>query len=201
MQSRDRADIGSFIRRLRMQLGISQRELARMAGVSQSLIARIETGSINPRFETLRKILDALESVARSKRYALSIASKPVVTVRTDDSLRTAFSIMDRYGFSQLPVVDENERVVGTVFESTILRALVRGESRVLDEPVGRYMEPPLPMLGRDATVEDVVRLLEQSPAVLIVDEMQRPLGIITRIDLVRSLALYGGLQWKQRGV
>ena len=201
MQSRDNADIGSFIRRLRMQLGISQRELARMAGVSQSLIARIETGSINPRFETLRKILDALESVARSKRYALSIASKPVVTVRTDDSLRTAFSIMDRYGFSQLPVVDENERVVGTVFESTILRALVRSESRVLDEPVGRYMEPPLPMLGRDATVEDVVRLLEQSPAVLIVDEMQRPLGIITRIDLVRSLALYGGLHWKQRGV
>ena len=193
--------IGETIRRLRMQLGLSQRELARMAGVSQSLIARIESGSVNPRYETVARILNVLENVARARRLALNIASKPVVTVKLGDTLRAAFSIMDRYGFSQLPVVDSGGRVVGTVYESTILRAIVNQGVDVLDETVEKHMDAPLPMVDEKATIDDVLRLLEQSSAVLIVDAGRRPLGIVTRIDIVRSLAAHGGLQWKPRGV
>ncbi len=194
-------NLGAFIRRMRMKLGLSQRELAKMAGVSQSLIARIETGSINPRFETVAKILRALESVARSRKYALSIASKPVVTLSLRDTLRDAFRLMDKYGFSQLPVVDNDGRVVGTVYESTILRALINEGEDVLEKPVEKYMEPPLPMLKEDATIDDAICVLEHNSAALIVDDDGRPLGIITRIDIVRTLAAQGGLQWKQRGV
>ena len=193
--------VGEMIRRLRMQLGLSQRALARMAGVSQSLIARIESGSINPRYETVAKILRALENAARVRRIALNIASKPVVTVKLGDTLRSAFNIMDRYGFSQLPVVDGEGRVIGTIFESTILRALVNRGVDVLDEPVEKHMDAPLPMVDESATIDDVLRLLEQSAAVLIVDAGRRPLGIVTRIDIVRSLAAHSGLQWKPRGV
>ena len=193
--------IGELIRRRRLALGLSQRELARLAGVSQSLIARIETGSVNPRYETLRRILDALEEAGRKARRAISIASSPVVVVRVDEPLRAALRAMERYGFSQLPVVDQEGRVVGTVFEGTILRAILAHGPGVLDEPVSKVMEEPLPSLGADASIDDVLSLLNTKPAVLIVDDDGRPVGIVTRIDVVRALASHGGLQWNPRGV
>ncbi|RLE74581.1 MAG: hypothetical protein DRJ44_07250, partial [Thermoprotei archaeon] len=49
------------LRELRKRAGLTQKELARRAGVSQSLIARIESGSVDPRLSTLRRILQALE--------------------------------------------------------------------------------------------------------------------------------------------
>ncbi len=50
------------IRRYRISLGLTQSELARRAKVSQSLIARIESGEIDPRVSTLKKILNCLRN-------------------------------------------------------------------------------------------------------------------------------------------
>ncbi|MHA1431033.1 MAG: helix-turn-helix domain-containing protein, partial [Candidatus Freyarchaeota archaeon] len=47
------------IKRLRKKVGLTQTELAEKAGVSQSLIARIESGSVDPRLSTLQRILNA----------------------------------------------------------------------------------------------------------------------------------------------
>ncbi len=200
-EAEGRVSIGEVIRRRRLALGLSQRELARLAGVSQSLIARIETGSVNPRYETLRRILSALEEAGRRARRAISIASSPVVVVRADEPLRSAMRAMERYGFSQLPVVDADGRVVGTVFEGTILRAILSRGPGVLDAPVSEVMEEPLPSVGLEASIDDVLALLHSKPAVLIVDDEGRPVGIVTRIDVVRALASQGGLQWNPRGV
>ena len=43
----------------RRRAGLSQRALARAAGVPQSTVARIETGQLAPRFDTLERILRA----------------------------------------------------------------------------------------------------------------------------------------------
>ena len=48
------------LRKMRKNLGISQKELARISGVSQSYIARLEKGSINPTYDKVRKIFDYL---------------------------------------------------------------------------------------------------------------------------------------------
>ena len=44
----------------RSAMGLSQRDLAEMCNISQSSIARIETGKITPRLDTLLKILKQL---------------------------------------------------------------------------------------------------------------------------------------------
>lgn len=43
----------------RRRRGFTQRELARRAGVSQSEVARIETGALTPRVDTLERLLAA----------------------------------------------------------------------------------------------------------------------------------------------
>lgn len=51
------AAIISDMIRQRSAMGLSQRDLAEMCDIPQSSIARIETGKITPRLDTLLKIL------------------------------------------------------------------------------------------------------------------------------------------------
>ena len=48
---------GSLLALARVQLNLTQRELAARAGVAQSTIARIELGRIDPGFESVQRIL------------------------------------------------------------------------------------------------------------------------------------------------
>jgi len=48
---------GSLLALARVRLNLTQRELAARAGVAQSTIARIETGRIDPGFESVQRIL------------------------------------------------------------------------------------------------------------------------------------------------
>lgn len=46
---------------LRMELGVSQEELARKVGTSASAIARLERGNHRPSVETLRRVAEAMD--------------------------------------------------------------------------------------------------------------------------------------------
>jgi len=50
---------GRITRYARRRAGLSQRALARAAGVPQSTVARIETGQLAPRVDTLERVLRA----------------------------------------------------------------------------------------------------------------------------------------------
>ena len=55
-------DITSVSRMLtdaRARAGLSQRELAKRAGTSQPALARLEAGNAEPRFDTLRRLVEA----------------------------------------------------------------------------------------------------------------------------------------------
>ena len=53
-------DISSFLKRVRMQRGFSQTQLAKDSGVSRATIIRIEKGERTPTYETLRTLLEKL---------------------------------------------------------------------------------------------------------------------------------------------
>lgn len=52
--------LGEEIRRLRMERGLSQQELAKRMGLPQSVIARLEGGGVEPRLSTLDRVAQAL---------------------------------------------------------------------------------------------------------------------------------------------
>lgn len=54
-------DMARAIIRLRMELDISQEELARRVGTSPSAIARLESGQHRPSVETLRRVAKAFD--------------------------------------------------------------------------------------------------------------------------------------------
>ena len=52
---------GEYIKKIRQEKGLSQKELGEKLGVSQQMIGQWETGKANPKIETIQKIADALE--------------------------------------------------------------------------------------------------------------------------------------------
>ncbi len=173
------------LKQARKRLGITQEELAKMAGVSQSLIARIESGSVDPRLSTLRKIVNALSEFNKGKICAKDIMFSPVISISIRELVRNAISLMEEKGISQLPVVDEG-RLVGSLSEGTIMRYLSEGKD-VFDKTVGELMEESFPTVNPSTSV-DVVRhlIVSGNPAVLVVDKGE-VLGIITKIDLISA--------------
>jgi predicted transcriptional regulator len=55
------AQIADNVAARRVEMGMSQRELAELVGTTQSAIARLERGGRPPRIDTLLNIADALE--------------------------------------------------------------------------------------------------------------------------------------------
>ncbi len=175
------------LKRLRLKAGLSQRELARRAGVSQSLIARLERGQVNVRLTTLQRILEALFEALQENDVAEKYMHSPVITLSPKDSIRKAVELMDKHGISQIPVVDENGRVVGTVYETTILKSLTAYGEKLLDKTVGDVMEDPLPQVSPKTPIAIVNSMLLVYPAVLVVDK-GKLVGIITKIDVLKKI-------------
>ncbi len=63
---------GSFVRTVRLRVGLTQRELAGRMGTTQSAVATLERPDSNPTFRTLADAVDAL-----GLELALSATPKP----------------------------------------------------------------------------------------------------------------------------
>ncbi|MCL4480299.1 MAG: CBS domain-containing protein [Candidatus Thermoplasmatota archaeon] len=184
------------IRKMRKNLGISQKELAGLTGVSQSYIARLEKGEINPTYEKIRKIYEILnQNGSRANNLDLTVSkimSPLVITASSSDTLVHALTIMREKGYSQLPVL-EQRRVVGTITEADINDLLVKGKSieSLKNMIVKDIMGPALPQVDKSSPVSMIYPILKFSNAVLIFSAGELK-GIVTKADVLKAVDLYG---------
>jgi len=150
-------------------LGLTQKQLALMTNISQSTIAKVESRKINPSYSVVKKIFEILESLEiETGVRAKEILSSKIIYVKKNDSIEKVVKLMERHGFSQLPVFDRNQSV-GSVTEKTILELIANGKlSNFLKEPVKTVMEDSFPRIGEDTSLTVVSTLLKYSPAVLV---------------------------------
>ncbi|MEM2875876.1 MAG: CBS domain-containing protein [Candidatus Bathyarchaeia archaeon] len=176
------------LRRLRLQAGLTQKELAKRAGLSQSLIARIESGDIDPRLSTLRKILSAIP-FKESFKTASQVMCSPVIYVTPEDSIREAVDLMEKHGISQLPVIN-GSKIVGSVREDSLIREIFQSKepNKIFDKKVKEVMDEAFPTVSPSTSIVEVLSaFLYAKPAVLVV-ERGKICGIITKIDIIKAM-------------
>ena len=184
------------LKALRKRAGLTQAELARRAGVSQSLIARLEAGTVNPRLSTLVRIYNALKSYIEEEVTVDAVMNSPVIAVAVDERLDRVVELMWRHGISQVPVLDREDRVVGTIYERDVVEAFLKHRERALHMRAVDAMSEPLPIVPRNAKLSSVIKILRSEiPAVLVADGW-KIVGIVTKSDLMRFFA---GLPKAQR--
>jgi cystathionine beta-synthase len=115
-----------------------------------------------------------------------------LVHTHPSETLRDAIEILREYHVSQMPVVNAEPpvmsgEVAGAVSERDLLEALFTGRAHLADS-VGKHMGPGLPLVGAGEPVATARLELEKSDAVLVVED-GKPVGVLTRADLLAFLA------------
>ena len=105
-----------------------------------------------------------------------------LVFVSPGHKLGDALQMMNSYGLSQLPVLEEGNSV-GSLRESRLMNRLLENRDLV-NSPVSEVMDKSFPVVSEDVNVEAAVKYLKNSPALLI-EEYGRIIGIITRYDVL----------------
>lgn len=180
------------IKKMRRQLGLTQAQVATLAGVSQSLIAKIETGRTEPSFSHVKRIFEALEGETHKVRPELTVGdvcSKRLVTAARSDKVSDAVALMRRHQISQLPVF-EGEIQVGSITERTISHELAveRPPEELARLRVGDILGDTFPQLDERASLHAAVSLL-QSEAAVVVTKNGRPIGMLTKADLLKAVS------------
>lgn len=171
------------VKKIRKNLGMTQTELANRAGVSQSLIAKIESGRIDPTFTKTKKIFAALSDLEKKEEIkAEQLMTSKIVSIGSSSPIKEAIEKMKKYGISQLPVMDEH-KLMGLMSESTILEALLKSKGAKVSD----IMQEAPPIVSKTTSIQVVSSLLKHYPLVAVSEE-GRIIGLITKSDLLGKL-------------
>jgi len=173
------------LKNLRKEADLTQTKLANLAGVSQSLIARIEKNDIDPRISTLMKILKALYSAREPEQKISEFATRDVIKIKSKERLSKAASIMSEKAISQLIIVDDNDRIIGSIREKSLTQNLLEKGTRILDESIENFLDDPFPEISKSTPLEEIKSLLLETDALILIDKGMLS-GIVTKADIIK---------------
>ena len=118
-----------------------------------------------------------------------------LVHMHPDETIGEAIDVLREYGVSQMPIVKPGAghpdvmaaEVIGSVVERELLDALFT-QRAVLGDSLEKHMSPPLPQVGSGEPVEDLMAVLENADAAIVLVE-GKPTGVVSRQDLLAFLA------------
>jgi cystathionine beta-synthase len=116
-----------------------------------------------------------------------------LVTISAHQKVAEAIEVMERYSISQLPVVRDGELhsladVIGSLQDRALLDRVFKNAD-ALHEDVAAAMQAPLAAVEADASVDEIVTALTGGSNAVVVADSGRPLGVVTRSDLLDYLA------------
>jgi cystathionine beta-synthase len=118
-----------------------------------------------------------------------------LVSVAAGKSVGEAIDLMQQYGISQLPVVEDANggaaAVVGSIQERSLLDRVYR-DPAVVSTPVSTAMDPPFARVSAAAPIEEAFEALLGGESALMICEGEQPVGVITRSDLLEFVAHQG---------
>jgi CBS domain-containing protein len=115
------------------------------------------------------------------------------ITVRVDEALQVAARLLEENEISGVPVVDEDDVLVGVLAESDLVRARATEHlwSRWPGLTVRHLMHSPVLTADRGMTLEEAATLMERAHVhrlVVVADDQATPIGVVSTSDIVRSM-------------
>ncbi|MBA7498588.1 A-adding tRNA nucleotidyltransferase [subsurface metagenome] len=136
--------------------------------------------------ELEKKLIMILERKVRVGIAAKDIMSSPVKTVNTSTSIEETKKILLRYGHNGIPVVEEGE-LKGIITMQEVNRAKQHGLGKEL---VSKYMSDQIITVKLNTPLTEIQELMINYDIgrILVVNQEDKLIGIITRTDLIRNL-------------
>lgn len=139
------------------------------------------------------QIITEIEAFVRATSTDIrGLMTRTVYSVEPASPLSDAEAHIFRHGVSHIPVTD-GEQVVGLITELTVIRAHRQRHGSAAPpatQTVAEVMEALPPQVQPDASIEQVLDLLDSHTAVIVIQD-GKLVGIITRWDLVQKFWLH----------
>ncbi|HEX9484646.1 MAG TPA: CBS domain-containing protein [Gemmatimonadaceae bacterium] len=146
--------------------------------------------------------LDNIQDIALPEQLAVrDVMSYQPRTIRADASLREAARLLARTGLGALPVVDDDERVLGMLTEREVIRHLVTTQAFTGPDVRASFAPGMAPKTVREAMTRQVLCVASEQPLAEVASLMSnkdvdkvpvvregRLIGFLTRGDIVRKL-------------
>jgi cystathionine beta-synthase len=139
--------------------------------------------------------LPSVEELLRSK--TLEEADVPqLITISAHQKVGEAIDTMQRYSISQLAVVRDGQvgslaDVIGSLQDRDLLERVFKNPD-ALHEDVANAMQPPLPAVDVGDSLSEVFATLTGRTNAVVVARGGKPVGVLTRSDLLEYLAHNG---------
>jgi CBS domain-containing protein len=120
-----------------------------------------------------------------------TVMSTPVLRVPEDADLLQVLAAMFRAGRRHLAVINAWGKCLGVVGDRAVAAAWAHDPAALTLVPVWRLLDVRPAIVGSDATVADVARLMhtEAVDAVAVVNRIGEPVGIVTATDVIALIA------------
>jgi cystathionine beta-synthase len=142
-------------------------------------------------FVERRAFLPTVEQLLLAKRDEEQVPD--LVTISAHQKVGEAIDVMQRYSISQLPVVRDGSSeslvdVIGSLQDRDLLDRVFKNPD-ALHEDVASAMQPPLAAIEVTQSLDQVFSTLSGRTNAVVVARDGRPVGVLTRSDLLEYLA------------
>lgn len=112
-----------------------------------------------------------------------------VITARPADLMKDVVAMLKKHNVSQLPVVDEKERLIGIVTEIDLLNhMLLTDHVHEPDERIESIIDANVPVVRPNTPLETLMAIFSNRSAVVIATD-RKVQGILTKIDILDFLS------------
>jgi len=133
--------------------------------------------------------ISAAEVVNRKRQNG---KARELIVVRPYQTVFHALHTMQQQDISQLPVFEDDNNSIGTVFEDQILNLALQGKD-LRKLVVREVMGAPLPQVSSNAPVERVTYILSHDSPAVFVEMNDGKLEVLTKFDLMDTIASLAG--------
>ena len=161
---------------------------------------------LNSKFEgivTIRRLLMyVVDHQLLNHNGNITFSNRKLITAKPDLSVSQALALFKQQRISKLPVVDDHNSLIGFISQFDLRDSLDvsqsvgkfdrKGEKKArLDEPIVNFLVKNVATVNRLPTFSSAAaRMLdEEIGSLIVIDSRNSPIGIVTKIDLLKTIA------------
>ena len=128
-----------------------------------------------------------LDSEIKVKDLILAKKDKAFYSVEANEKIRNVLKIMKERDISQLPVL-ENDDIIGTVSENSILSFILENPLNNADKEVKQIMSDPMPKVSMDLPMSLLNKCFTEKIPGVITKDQNNQYHVLTKYDVIRAL-------------
>lgn len=103
-------------------------------------------------------------------------------------TVREALHKMKEHDFSQMPVLDEEDKVVGAITETAVLSHLLENPMQHSEQPITEIMREPFPEVASDTTITQLRHYISKENPAVIARDRSGGRHLIAQYDILQVL-------------